>query len=115
MSARPGVFIDLVETGWPRERDSRIVAEPRFGRVTGRIWAALRDESIKAMRGRRGGTVTPRRLDPPRRRRRRGRALLEAPAGSAWSSRHAVIPPSEMARGAWRMRSAARRTRGHAA
>ena len=25
MSARPGVFIDLVETGWPRERDSRIV------------------------------------------------------------------------------------------
>ena len=31
MSARPGVFIDLVETGWPRERDSRIVADPAFG------------------------------------------------------------------------------------
>ena len=30
MSARPGVFIDLVETGWPRERDSRIVARPRL-------------------------------------------------------------------------------------
>ena len=25
MSARPGKVIDLVETGWPRERDSRIV------------------------------------------------------------------------------------------
>ena len=26
MSARPGRLIDIVETGWPRERDSRIVA-----------------------------------------------------------------------------------------
>jgi NitT/TauT family transport system ATP-binding protein len=49
MSARPGVFIDLVETGWPRERDSRIVADPAFGRVTGGIWAALRDQSIRAL------------------------------------------------------------------
>ena len=49
MSARPGRFIDLVETGWPRERDSRIVADPAFGRVTGRIWGALRDQSIKAL------------------------------------------------------------------
>ena len=29
MSARPGRFIDIVETGWPRERDSRIVAQRR--------------------------------------------------------------------------------------
>src|SRR6185436_18566963 len=49
MSARPGVFIDLVETGWPAERDSRIVADPAFGRITGRIWAALRDQSIRAL------------------------------------------------------------------
>src|SRR5215470_17365928 len=28
MSARPGRVIDLVETGWRRERDSRIVTEP---------------------------------------------------------------------------------------
>jgi NitT/TauT family transport system ATP-binding protein len=49
MSARPGVFIDLVETHWPRERDSRIVSETAFGEVTGRLWAALRDQSIKAL------------------------------------------------------------------
>ena len=49
MSARPGVFIDLVETGWPRERDSRIVSQAAFGEVTGRLWAALRDQSIKAL------------------------------------------------------------------
>ena len=49
MSARPGVFIDLVETGWPRGRDSRIVADAAFGRVTGRIWEGLRDQSIKAL------------------------------------------------------------------
>jgi NitT/TauT family transport system ATP-binding protein len=49
MSARPGVFIDLVETGWARERDSRIVSQSAFGEVTGRLWAALRDQSIKAL------------------------------------------------------------------
>ena len=31
MSARPGRIIDVVETGWPRERDSRIVERPEFG------------------------------------------------------------------------------------
>ena len=36
MSARPGVFIDVVETGWPRDRDSRIVSEAAFGQLTGR-------------------------------------------------------------------------------
>lgn len=49
MSARPGRFIDLVETGWPRERDSRIVADPGFGRVTARLWDSLRPESLKAL------------------------------------------------------------------
>ena len=49
MSARPGVFIDLVETGWARERDSRIVSQAAFGEVTGRLWSALRDQSIKAL------------------------------------------------------------------
>jgi NitT/TauT family transport system ATP-binding protein len=49
MSARPGVFIDVVETGWARDRDSKIVSEARFGEITGRIWAALRDQSIKAL------------------------------------------------------------------
>ena len=49
MSARPGMFLDLVETGWPAERDSRIVSDPAFGRVTGRLWEALREQSMKAL------------------------------------------------------------------
>ena len=49
MSSRPGRFIEIVETGWARERDSRIAADPAFGRVTARIWELLRDESMKAM------------------------------------------------------------------
>lgn len=49
MSARPGRFIDLVSTGWARERDSRIVSDQGFGAITGRLWAALRPESMKAM------------------------------------------------------------------
>ena len=49
MSARPGRFIDIITTGWQRERDSRIVADPSFGAVTGRLWASLRPESMKAI------------------------------------------------------------------
>ena len=49
MSARPGRFIDIVETGWPRERDSTIVAEARFGEITGRLWENLRGESLKSL------------------------------------------------------------------
>ena len=33
MSARPGRFIDMVETGWPRERDSRVISEAQFGAI----------------------------------------------------------------------------------
>ena len=49
MSARPGRLIDLIETGWPRERDSRIVAEQAFGAITAGLWNSLREESIKSM------------------------------------------------------------------
>jgi NitT/TauT family transport system ATP-binding protein len=49
MCARPGHFIDLVTTGWPRERDSRIVSDPNFGAITSRLWAQLRAESIKSL------------------------------------------------------------------
>jgi len=49
MSARPGRFIDLVATNWPRERDSRIVADPAFGAVTARLWSRLREESLKSL------------------------------------------------------------------
>jgi NitT/TauT family transport system ATP-binding protein len=49
MSARPGRFIDMVETGWSRERDSRVVADPGFGTLTSRLWTSLREESLKTM------------------------------------------------------------------
>ena len=49
MSARPGVFLDLVETGWPPERDSNIVSDDAFGRITGRLWSTLRAESMKSL------------------------------------------------------------------
>ena len=49
MSARPGKIIDLVETGWPRERDSRIVERENFGAMTSRLWKTLRSESMKTM------------------------------------------------------------------
>jgi NitT/TauT family transport system ATP-binding protein len=49
MSARPGRFIDVIDTGWPRERDSTIVAEPAFGEITARLWERLRGESLKAL------------------------------------------------------------------
>ena len=49
MSARPGRFIDVIETGWPRDRDSRLAERPEFGAVTARLWALLRPESIRAL------------------------------------------------------------------
>jgi len=49
MSARPGRFLDVVTTGWPRDRDSKIVAAPEFGSITSHLWSILRDESIKAI------------------------------------------------------------------
>ncbi|MGH8779396.1 ABC transporter ATP-binding protein [Paraburkholderia sp.] len=49
MSARPGLFIDIVETGWERSRDSRVVSTPRFGEVNARLWEKLRVESLKVM------------------------------------------------------------------
>jgi NitT/TauT family transport system ATP-binding protein len=49
MSARPGRFMDMVETHWPRERDSTIVSEASFGEITGRLWENLRGESIKSL------------------------------------------------------------------
>ena len=49
MTARPGRFADVAATQWPRERDSRIVSDPSFGQLTGRVWSILRDESIKAI------------------------------------------------------------------
>ena len=47
MSARPGRFIDMLETGWPASRDSRIVSDPGFGIITARLWERLRVETMK--------------------------------------------------------------------
>ena len=49
MSSRPGRFIAMLETNWPRDRDSRIVSEPTFGQLTSQLWTLLRDESRKAL------------------------------------------------------------------
>jgi NitT/TauT family transport system ATP-binding protein len=49
MSARPGRFLDIVVTDWPRERDSKIVREPGFAEITGRLWDNLRGESLKSL------------------------------------------------------------------
>ena len=50
MSARPGRFLDIVETGWPRERDSTIVSDAAFGEITGRLWDNLRGEFAEVAR-----------------------------------------------------------------
>src|SRR5882724_5300738 len=49
MSARPGRFLDIIETGWPRERDSRLASNADFGNITSQLWRLLREESKKSM------------------------------------------------------------------
>jgi NitT/TauT family transport system ATP-binding protein len=51
MSARPGRLVDVVETGWPKERDSRVLEDARFGAITARIWKTLREESPRGPGG----------------------------------------------------------------
>jgi NitT/TauT family transport system ATP-binding protein len=49
MSARPGRLMEVIETSWARERDSRVVETPEFGRITARLWKLLRQESFKSI------------------------------------------------------------------
>jgi NitT/TauT family transport system ATP-binding protein len=49
MSARPGKLLEIISTHWSKDRDSRIVADERFGTITSRLWSLLRRQSIKAM------------------------------------------------------------------
>ena len=49
MSARPGRFMEIVTTHWPRDRDSKVVTRPEFGDITSRLWSLLRDESIRSL------------------------------------------------------------------
>jgi NitT/TauT family transport system ATP-binding protein len=51
MSARPGRVLEIIETKWGEQRGSRVVATPRFGEITARLWDLLRDESTRAMTG----------------------------------------------------------------
>ena len=50
MSARPGRLLSIIETRWPRERDSRIVEDAAFGAITGELWSMLRGESLQVDR-----------------------------------------------------------------
>jgi NitT/TauT family transport system ATP-binding protein len=50
MTARPGRVKKIVENPLPRPRDSTIVSDPEFGRLSGELWASLREESMQAMR-----------------------------------------------------------------
>ncbi len=59
MSARPGRILEIVETGWPRDRDSRIVADQAFGVITAQLWRRLREESLTSLSG-----ITPPRTSP---------------------------------------------------
>jgi NitT/TauT family transport system ATP-binding protein len=47
MSARPGRFVQTLVTGWPRDRDSRVVSDPHFGELTAAMWTHLREESLR--------------------------------------------------------------------
>jgi len=49
MSSRPGTFLEIIRTGWSRERDSTIVSQESFGRLTSRMWTLLREQSIRSI------------------------------------------------------------------
>jgi NitT/TauT family transport system ATP-binding protein len=54
LTARPGRIKKVVENPLPRPRDSSIVSDPEFGRLSGELWEALREESMRALAGERG-------------------------------------------------------------
>jgi NitT/TauT family transport system ATP-binding protein len=45
MSARPGRLIEVVETGWRKDRDSSVIELSRFGEITAHLWKLLRHET----------------------------------------------------------------------
>jgi NitT/TauT family transport system ATP-binding protein len=49
MSARPGRLMEVIETGWDRQRDSRVIETPQFGLITATLWKSLRQESLKSI------------------------------------------------------------------
>ena len=53
MTARPGRVKRILENPLPRPRDSTIVSDPEFGRLSGELWESLREESMQALAGER--------------------------------------------------------------
>ena len=53
MTARPGRVKKIVSNPLPRPRDSTIVSDPEFGRLSGELWESLREESMQALAGER--------------------------------------------------------------
>ena len=53
MTARPGRVKKIVENPLPRPRDSKILRDPEFARLSGELWDALREESMRTMAGER--------------------------------------------------------------
>jgi NitT/TauT family transport system ATP-binding protein len=53
MSARPGHLVETFVTDWPRQRDSSIASDARFGKLNAEMWAILRTEAMTSMKGRR--------------------------------------------------------------
>jgi NitT/TauT family transport system ATP-binding protein len=49
MSSRPGRILDVIDTGWGPDRDSRVVSDPAFGAIAARLWSLLREQSLNAM------------------------------------------------------------------
>lgn len=49
MTARPGRIKDVVETGLPRDRSSRMLGTEQFGRISQAVWELLREESLRAL------------------------------------------------------------------
>jgi NitT/TauT family transport system ATP-binding protein len=50
MTARPGRVKEIVAIDLPQPRDSSIIASDRFGKLVGRVWGALREESIRSFK-----------------------------------------------------------------
>lgn len=49
MSARPGRFLEVYATDWPKDRDSRIAETEAYGHLVARTWSLLRKESLATM------------------------------------------------------------------
>ena len=102
MTARPGTVKKIVENPLPRPRDSTIVSDPEFGRLSGELWESLREESMRALAGERAmseaGTRPRGPLGPDR---WRSCVLLEIIPRLGLVNPIALVPLSEMVWQLW--------------